>query len=134
MFYLILIYYQDAVNKAIPTEPTPAPVPQIGPQIGPQLSASTSTSSNMATETPEVYNPFRAANLAATASSSVENSRTSSPPIMVDDSPTPPVRMGKVFYIFSGLFLPPCSKCPGTTNIFRIYSIGICKMCIFFKS
>ena len=104
MFYLILVYYQDAVNKAIPTEPTPPPVPQIGPQIGPQLSASTSTSSNMATETPEVYNPFRAANLAATASSSVENSRTSSPPIMVDDSPTPPVRMGKVSYIFSGLF------------------------------
>lgn len=79
---------QDAVNKAIPTEPTPPPIPQIGPQ----LSASTSTSSNIATETPEVFNPFR-----ATATSSVENSRTSSPPIMVDDSPTPPVRMGKVF-------------------------------------
>ena len=27
-----------------------------------------------------------------------------------------------------------CPKCPGTTNIFRIYYIGICKICNFFKS
>ena len=27
-----------------------------------------------------------------------------------------------------------CPKCPGTTNIFIIYYIGICKICIFFKS
>lgn len=82
----------DAVNKAIPSEPTPPPP--------------TANTSSIATETqgPQIFNPFR----------STENHRSSSPPITVDDSPTapapPPLRMGPSVSIADDFFAGPSSS------------------------